>query len=156
MCVVGIQLENEFVHILLLWRGSFLWSSATAGEHTRGADRSAWVTSGSLPLLERLADLSSVQNYRLYIVFSSPMRIYEYPLCQLILLFMAGYRNLHTSVFFSGNLLVLSANWNICHSIYRQWIIFSPSCFVFLFPVKTTLLMLSCDRFESAKFIVTS
>ena len=42
-----------------------------AGEHTWGADRSAWVTSGSLP---------SVQNYRPYIVFSSPMQKYGHPL----------------------------------------------------------------------------
>ena len=97
---------------------------------------------GPLPLLERLVNLSlrlrdqrtsllhlrdlqisllclsdqqispCVQNYRLYIVFSSPMRIYEYPLRPRIFLFMAGYRELHTSVF-SSNLLILSANGNI-------------------------------------------
>ena len=38
--------------------GPFLWSSVTAGEHTREADRSARVTSGSLPPLERPEDLS--------------------------------------------------------------------------------------------------
>ena len=48
---------REFAHIFLLWRGPFLWSTATAGKHTQGAGRSAWVTSGSLLSLERLADL---------------------------------------------------------------------------------------------------
>ena len=48
---------------------------------------------------------------------------------------MAVYRNLHTFVFFSGNLLILSANGNICHSIHSQWIIFANLPF-FLFPVK--------------------
>ena len=38
---------------------------------TRGPLPFVWVTTGSLPL---------VQNYRLYIVFSSSMRKYEYPL----------------------------------------------------------------------------
>ena len=43
----------------------------------------AWVTNGSLP---------SVQNYRPYTVFSSPMRKYEHPLCLTYFLFMAGYQ----------------------------------------------------------------
>ena len=33
---------------------------------------------------------------------------------------LADYRNSHTSVFFSSNLLILSANKTICHSIHRQ------------------------------------
>ena len=70
------------------------------------------------------------------IFFSSPMRIYEYPLRPRIFLFMTGYRNLHNSWVFSGNLLILSANRNICHSIHRQKIIFSSSSFIFFFPVK--------------------
>ena len=49
----------ESSHISFFCGGDpFLWSSATAGEHTRGADRSTWATSGSLPSLERPADLS--------------------------------------------------------------------------------------------------
>ena len=51
----------------------------------------AWATSGLLP---------SVQNYKPYIVFSSPMRKYGHPLTLTYFLFMAGYRNLHTSVIF--------------------------------------------------------
>ena len=76
-----------------------------------GADRFTWVTSGSLPL---------VQNYWPYIVFSNYGWLSE----------LTYFR------FFSGNLLILSANGNICHSINRQWITFSPSSFIFLFPVK--------------------
>ena len=82
--------EREFTHISLLWQKPFLWSSAAAGEYTRRADRSAWVTSGSLPSLEKPTDpsdwattgsLPSIQNYRTYNVFSSPMRKYEHLLC---------------------------------------------------------------------------
>ncbi len=58
------------------------------------------------------------------------MRKYKHPLRLTYFLFMTGYRNLHTSGDFSGHLLILSANGNICHSIHRQLITF------FLFPVK--------------------
>ena len=105
----------------------------------------AWVTRRSLPSLERRADLFPSFKRPAHVCFSqkletlysllSPMRIYEYPLRHSIFLLMCGYRNFHTSVF-SSNLLILSANGNICHSILRQYIIFSPSYFLFLFPVK--------------------
>ena len=50
---------RESSHISFFCGGdSFLWSSALAREHTGGADRSAWVTSGFLPSLERPVDLS--------------------------------------------------------------------------------------------------
>ena len=49
-----------------------------------------WVTSGFL---------RSVQNYRPYTVFSSPVQTYEH-LRLTYFLFMAGFRKLHTSVFF--------------------------------------------------------
>ena len=88
LCVVGIQSVCTYLSSVA---GTLFGSSAMAGEHTQGADRSAPVTSSSLP---------SVQNYRPYIIFSSPMRIYEYPLCPHIFLFMAGYRNLRTPISF--------------------------------------------------------
>ena len=88
----------------------------------------AWVASRSLP---------SVQNYRPYIVFQVPR----------IFLFMAGYRNLHTFVFFSVICWSYLRTEISCHFIHRMN--FSLSC-------ETTLLMLSCDRIESARFIVTS
>ena len=69
---------------------------------------------------------------------SNPNRNFEHPLCLTYFLFMAGYRNLHTSVY-SGNFLILSANGNICHSLHRQWIIFfgillscDPLCWCYL------------------------
>ena len=50
--------ESKSSHIsFCAFLGPFLWSSATAGEHTRGADRSACVISGSPPSLERPAGL---------------------------------------------------------------------------------------------------
>ena len=96
----------------------------------------AWASSGSLP---------SVQNYRPQIVFSSPMRKYEHPLRITYFLFMAGYRNLHTSVFPV-----------ICWSYLRTeiFVILSTSDKLhFSLSCETTLLILSCDRMESAKFI---
>ena len=103
------------------------WPAGLSSPLERPADpHFPWAHNKSLP---------SVQHYRPYIVFSSPTRKYEHPLRLTYFLFMAGYRNLHTSVFF-GN-LIFSANGNICHSIHRQWIIFSPWYFIVLFPVKT-------------------
>ena len=130
LCEVGIQSERVSTY-LLLWLGPFLWSSAAAGEHTRGnrhvclrdqrTSSFAWVVSGSLSLARVTSrSLPSVQNYRFYIAFSSPMRIYEYPLRTRIFLLTAGYRNLHTSVVFFGNLLILPSNGNICHSFHWQ------------------------------------
>ena len=51
---------------------------------------------------------------------SSPLRNYKYSLRPSIFLFMGSYQNLHTSVFFSRNLLILSTNENICQSIDRE------------------------------------
>ena len=133
-CEVGIQSEKVRIYISSVV-GSFLRNCATAKGHTRVSwpvclsDQQvspfAWVTSRSLP---------SVQNYRSYIVFSSPMREYEPPPSSpTYFLFIAGYRNLCTSVFFFGNLLILSANLNICHSIQRQQMIFFAIILYFLF-----------------------
>ena len=57
---------------------------------------------------------------------------------------MAGYLNLHASVF-SGNLLILFANVNICHSIQRQKLYSWPSAFTFPF-LGPTLLMFSITK----------
>ena len=66
----------------------------------RGANRFAWVTRWSLP---------SVQNYRPYIVFQVP-RIF----CLWLVI------GTYIQPIFPGNLLILSANRNIYHSIHRQ------------------------------------
>ena len=105
---------------------------ATAREHTQEADRSAlsdqwvsffaWETSGPLPFIWVTAgSLPSVQIYRPYIVFSSPMREYEPPL-SLMYFSVCGWLSELTYFWgvFSGNLLILSTNGNICHSIPRQ------------------------------------
>ena len=100
----------------------------------------AWVTSGSLP---------SVQIYRPYIVFSSPMRKYEHPLR---LTYFSVYGWLSELKYFQVFFLV------ICWSYLRMEIsvtlsignkLYSLSC-------ENTLLMLSCNCIESAKFIVAS
>ena len=107
-------------------------SSVAAGEHTRES-RQVCLSDQQIPAFSRKLQtaycLSSLTHFP----------------------FMAGYRNLQTSVS-SGYLLILSVNGKM--SFYQQAInnilaillYFSLSC-------KTTLLMLSCDSTESAKFI---
>ena len=130
--------------------GTFLWSSATTGEHTQGSwqvylsDQRvtpfAWETSESLPLAWATStSLPSVQNYRPYIVFQ----------VQRIFLFMDGHRNLHTSVFFPV--------------IYRSYMRTERSVILstgnklhFFLSCETTLLILSCNLIESANFIVAT
>ena len=100
----------------------------------------AWETSGPLPSLERSADLSSSleRPVDLSPSLQRPVDLcFQSKITDLILslkshaeiwtsssphvfLFMTGYWNVHTSVVFSGNLLIFSGNWNICHSIHRQ------------------------------------
>ena len=121
-------------------------------------DMFSWVTSGCHPSLERPADISpfaratigslpSFQNYRPYIVFSSPMRKYEYPLHLTLCMVIGTY----IFPFFVGNLLILFANGNICHSIHRKKLYSTSSSFIFPF-LWPTLLMLSSDRIEPTKF----
>ena len=153
MCVCRRNTVRESSHISFFCGGdSFLWSSATAGEHTQGADSSALVTSGSLPSAwVTSGSLPSVQNYRPYIVFSSPMRKYEHPLRFTYFLLMAGHWNLQTSVFFSVICwsylrTEISVLLSIVDKLYS-----SSSSFIF-----STLLMLYCDHIESFKFIVAA
>ena len=58
---------------------------------------------------------------------------------------MAGYRNLHTSVF--------SANWLILSAIEISVIQSTGNKLHFSISCETTLLMLSCDHIESVKLI---
>ena len=71
----------------------FLWSSMTVREHTQWADRSAFKSHAEV-----------WTSSSLHIFFCLWLVIGTY-----ILL-----------AFFSSNLLILSANRNICHSIHRQ------------------------------------
>ena len=111
------------------------------------------MTTWFLPSLERPADLSTTlerpANLHLQFKFTDLILSFQLPCGSMnilfaprIFLFADGYRNR----FFSGNLLILSANGNNYHSIHRSYSLFC----------ETTLLMLSCDRIESAKFIVAS
>ena len=82
------------------------------GEHTLGADRSAWVTSGSLPSLERPADLPlclsdqrisafSQKLQTLYCLFKSHAHKWTSSLPQRIFLFMVWVIGTYiTPVFF--------------------------------------------------------
>ena len=66
--------RNGFTKTVLATEERWMCSSATAGEHTRGTDRSAWVTSGSLSSLEQPVDLllerSVILDWRQSHVFS--------------------------------------------------------------------------------------
>ena len=72
---------RESSHIFLLWQAFFLWSSAMAEEYTQGS----W----QVCLSEQQISGFSTKLQTIY-GLSRPMYF----------LFMAGYRNLHTSVFF--------------------------------------------------------
>ena len=108
-----------------------------------------WDTSGPLSFaLATSGSLSSVQIYRPYIVFSSPMRKYEHPL-RLTYFSVCGW--LLELTYFCFFLVIcwsyLRTEISVTQSIGNK--LYSLSC-------ETTLLMLSCDRIESAKFIVAS
>ena len=118
-----------------------------------GVDRSAWVTSRSLPSLERSADLPlrlsdqrispSVQNYRPNIISHAEIwtscsphvfSVYGY-LSELI------YFRFFPVICWSYLRTEMSVILSTCNKLP-----FSLSC-------ETTLLMLSCDRIESIKSI---
>ena len=118
LCVVGIQSNSTYLSSVA---GSLFvkWYDGRK-THTRSWDVClsdqqvspfTWETNGPLP---------SVKNNRPYIVFSSPMRIYEYPLRPRIFRFWLVIGTYILQVFFSGYLLILSANGFICHSIMLE------------------------------------
>ena len=80
-----------------------------------------WETSGSSPSLERSVDICLQSKITdLILSFQVPFGSMNILFISRIFLFMGGYWNLNTSSFFPGNLLILSANGNICHSVHRQ------------------------------------
>ena len=112
----------------------------------RPADLSPWLERSAhlSPLLERLVDLSPsferladlyLQSKFTYLILSfqvqcGSMNILFTPG---IFLLVACYRNLLTSVFFFGNLLILSVNGNICHwSINHILFPAKPLCWCYL------------------------
>ena len=172
MYVVGIVRESS--HISFFCGGDSLCVLEQRPENRH--DMFAWVTSGSLLSFEKLVDLfpfawatiesmPSVQNYRPNIVFSCPMRKYEHPLCLTYWLVIGIY----IIPFFPVNFLSylrtkIYVTQSICNKSYSRQ---HPQSgltgetkikddFYFCLSGETTLLMLSCDRIESAKFIVAS
>ena len=90
------------------------------------------------PLPERPADLRIQSKITdLILSFKSHERVSS----PTYFLFMGGYRNLHTSGFFP-----------VIYPRTKISVIIS-SAIIFSLPCETTLLMLSCDRIESAQFI---
>ena len=84
LCEVGIQSERVHAYLSSMENtqlcSSSQWISPFAGEIS-GSLLFAWETSGSLPFAWAISrSLPSVQNYRRYIVFSSPMLKYCYVL----------------------------------------------------------------------------
>ena len=110
MIVCSRNTVRESLHISFFCGRDPFCEVVRRPENTRGADRSAWVTSvsplawetsGPLPFAWATSgSLPSVQNYRPYIVFSSPTLKYEHPLRFMYFLFMAGYRELTNFRFF--------------------------------------------------------
>ena len=157
MCSRNIVRETS--HICFFWRGPFLWSSTTDGEHTWGADRSSWVTSETLHSLERPAEFSPSLERPADLCLQSKIT-------DLILSFQVpcGTMNiLFASRIFCLWLVIGTSYFRffpvICWSYLRteiSVILSTGNKLHFSLSCETTLLMLSCDRIESAKFIVAS
>ena len=104
-------------------------------------------------LLEWPAGISLGPRLQTLYCFSTPTRKYEHASSPTYFLFMTGYRNLYTSVFF----LVICWSYlrteiSVTLSTSNNSIPRHPPLF-FSLSCETTLLMLSCDRIESAKFL---
>ena len=151
----------ESLRIFFFCGGNPLWIWERRPDNTH--DTFAWVTRRSLPSLERPVDLSSLLERPvdfspslerpvdlclqsrftdLILSFQVPYGSVNILFVSRIFLFVDGYQNLHTSVFFPV----------ICGSYLRTEIYVIQSIGNNSYPLscKTTLLMLSCDRIESA------
>ena len=131
---------RESSHISFFCGGDPLRELERQPENTHGeADKFPWLTNGSLPQ-SKITDLILSLNSHAEIwtcLFAHVFSVYGW------LSELTYFR------FFSGNLLILSENGNM--SLYPQAINYNP--LYFSLSCETTLLMLSCDRIESAKFI---
>ena len=106
------QIQSERVHTYLSSVGGpFVCIRVTVGEHTWGR----WQICLSVQQVS-----PSVQNYRPYIVFQLPHGNMNMPLQPRIFCLWLVIGTYILLFFFSGNLLILSVNGNICHSIHRQ------------------------------------
>ena len=88
LCVLEQWPENTHEELTGLLEWSAGLSLCLRGQRTSPLRLSDYWISAFSPKLQTLYSLSS------------PNRKYEHPLCLMYFLFMAGYRNLHTSVFF--------------------------------------------------------
>ena len=141
---------RESSHISFFCDGDpLLWSSATAGGHTRHVCLSdtqvshfIWETSGSLSFAwETSGSLPSVPLYRPYIVFSNPMLKYEYPLR---LTYFSVYGWLSELTYFRFFFSVIC--WSYLRTEISDTLSIGNKSYSLL--CETTLLMLSCDRIE--------
>ena len=121
-----------FVKVGIQWERVRTYISTVAGSLCMFLHNCRRTYTGELTgLLEWPAGLSFSLKFQTLYCLSTPTRKYEHASSPTYFMFMAGYQNLHTSVFFSGNLLILSVTlftYNKLHS--------SPSSFIFLFPTK--------------------
>ena len=91
ICVKSEYSQREFTQIFLLWRRTFVCIGEMAGEHTQGS----W----QICLSDQWVFAFSPKLQTLYCL-STPLWKYEHTFLPTYFLFIAGYRNLHTSVFF--------------------------------------------------------
>ena len=118
---------SEISHISFYCGGTLFVKQSNGRRTLWGADRSAWVTSWSLPSLKRPVDLSPsldrpadlflpskitklILSFKSHEHASSPM-------------YFSVYGRLSECTyfgFFPGNLFILFANRNMCHSIHWQ------------------------------------
>ena len=157
LCDVGIQSERVR-KCLSSVAVTLFWSSETTEEHTRGADRSAWVTSGCLHSLEGPADLYPSLEWPVDLCLQSKIT-------DLILFFKFQaevWASSSPHVFFCWLLVmgtyILPFFPVICWLHPRTEICVTLSIGDKLHSLsgETTLLMLSCSHIESPKFIVAS
>ena len=111
-------------------------------EKSKGADRFAWVTSGSFSFAwatsRSLPFSPKLQN--LYCLFKSHSEIWTSSSPHVFSVFGWLLELTHFRVFF-GYLLILSVILSTCNKLHLS------------LSSETSLLILSCDRIESAKFI---
>ena len=137
MLVWSRNTVRENSHVSFFWGGDpFCWVVRRPEKTYGGADRFAWMTSGSLP---------SVQNYRHYCLFKSHAEKWTSysPHVFSVYGWLSEFTYFH---FFPV----------ICWSYLRTEISFIRSTgnkLHFSLSCETTLLVLSCDRIESAKLI---
>ena len=148
MC--GRNTVRESSHISFFCGGDPFWEVVRRPENTHEELTGLLEWPADLyPSFEWPLDLCLQSKITDIIFFQVPCGSMNILFASRIFLFIAGYRNLHTSgVFFS--VICWSYLWtgiSVTQSIGHKSC--SLSC-------ETTLLMLFCDRIESAKFLVTS